>query len=65
MSSQLQKQVGLKLGSGYPKPIVDHKAAYGEARKKIYALKKRPEVKSESERVYQKHGSRRSLSKKN
>ena len=45
--------------TGYPEPIVDHKTAVSAARKAIYALRRRPEAKSEARAVFQKHGSRK------
>ena len=59
MSSSMQKRLGCVIGKDYPAPIVEHRQAYAEARSRIYAARRSPEAKAESERVYQKHGSRR------
>jgi deoxyribodipyrimidine photo-lyase len=44
--------------AGYAAPIVDAQQAARAAKEKIYLLKARQEVKTEAQRVYQKHGSR-------
>jgi deoxyribodipyrimidine photo-lyase len=59
MPPMIQAMVGVKIGTDYPTPIVDHKAASKYARDQIYALRKDPMVKAAAERVYRKHGSRK------
>ena len=59
MPLEVQQEANCLIGKDYPEPIVDHKIEYNKARKRIYAHKKRPEVQAESERILQKHGSRR------
>lgn len=59
MPSSMQKALGCIIGKHYPAPIVEHGKAYSEARKRIYSARRRSEARAESERVYQKHGSRR------
>ncbi len=59
MPESVQQTVGCLIGRDYPAPIVEHAAAYSEARRRIYAARRTEEAKSESERVYEKHGSRR------
>ena len=46
-------------GTGYPGPIVDHKAAYRHAQQRIFEVRKRAESRAEAKRVYLKHGSRK------
>lgn len=43
----------------YPAPIVEHVEATRSARSKIWSIRSRAEAKLESQRVYEKHGSRR------
>ena len=62
MPSDVQHQSGCIIGKTYPKPIVEHIAAYKEARSRIYSWKNRPEVKAASKLVYEKHGSRKNNS---
>ena len=59
MPGDLQRRLGCIIGRDYPAPIVDHPTAYKEARRRIYAARKGTEARQESERVYQKHVSRR------
>jgi deoxyribodipyrimidine photo-lyase len=59
MPPALQKSIGCVIGKDYPAPIVEHGPAYSEARRRIYAARRTKEAKAESERVYEKHGSRR------
>ena len=59
MPSSMQKALGCIVGKHYPAPIVEHAQAYSEARRRIYAARRRSEARAESARVYQKHGSRR------
>jgi deoxyribodipyrimidine photo-lyase len=50
----------LGVGSdGYPAPIVSHRQAYSNARDRIYAIRKTGVARSEAQRVYNKHGSRK------
>lgn len=42
----------------YPAPVVDHMHSMREAKEKIYALRRDRLVRAESQRVYEKHGSR-------
>ena len=54
-----QESIGCVIDEHYPAPIVEHGAAYVEARRRIYAARRTPEARAESERVYEKHGSRK------
>lgn len=44
----------------YPPPIVDEKSSAKTAKDKISAVRKQPDTRAEAEKVYSKHGSRRS-----
>jgi deoxyribodipyrimidine photo-lyase len=59
LSGSQQRASGCIIGRDYPAPIVDHAAAVQSARKRIYAVRRRPETKAEAAHVYQRHGSRR------
>jgi deoxyribodipyrimidine photo-lyase len=54
-----QQKAGCIIGKDYPEPIVEHATAYAKARRRIHALKRTPEARAESKKVYVKHGSRR------
>ncbi|MGR3514799.1 MAG: FAD-binding domain-containing protein [Paracoccaceae bacterium] len=47
------------LSSGYPTPIVDHKAATAFAKDQIFALRRDPSLKALAAQVMEKHGSRK------
>jgi deoxyribodipyrimidine photo-lyase len=55
----LQKKLGIRMGTHYPAPIVEHSTVYSEAKKRIYAWKAKQEVREASKQVFLKHGSRR------
>ncbi|NQZ00269.1 MAG: deoxyribodipyrimidine photo-lyase [Bdellovibrionales bacterium] len=55
----MQTLAGCRIGLDYPEPIVDPKKSYQEAKSKIFSWRSKPEVRSNSKRVYQKHGSRK------
>lgn len=59
MPSRLQHQLGCRIGSRYPAPIVDHEQAARDARAKMSALRRSHAAKIESPRVLARHGSRR------
>jgi deoxyribodipyrimidine photo-lyase len=59
MSRALQDRVGCRIGRDYPAPLVEHREAYRAARARIGAIRKTPEAREESQRVYRRHGSRR------
>jgi len=59
MPPMVQTQVGCVIGRDYPAPIVDHKTAYREARRRIVEVRKRDDAKAEAKKVYAKHGSRK------
>ncbi|MEL6403532.1 MAG: deoxyribodipyrimidine photo-lyase [Chloroflexota bacterium] len=47
------------IGEDYPTPIVKHKEAVKEAKNKVWALRKRDDVKAEAEKVVKRHASRK------
>ena len=59
MTSMEQVLYGCQIGKDYPAPIVDHKERYKAARDRIHQHKKLPETRAASQRVYKKHGSRK------
>ena len=48
-----------RIGDDYPAPIVDHKTRYKFARDRMHGLKKQPQTREASAKVFQKHGSRK------
>ncbi len=64
MTAIEQKLYGCEIDKDYPSPIVNHKTAYKAARDRMYAIKRSKEAQSESEKVYEKHGSRRRPNKR-
>jgi len=64
MDASIQKRVGCVIGRDYPAPIVDHKSAYHEARRRIGEIRKRPETRAASDAVQRKHGSRKRPSRR-
>ena len=59
MTSMEQTLFECKIDVDYPSPIVDHKIRYKAARDRMHSLKKLPETRRASEQVFQKHGSRK------
>jgi deoxyribodipyrimidine photo-lyase len=59
MPRLLQEASGCVVGRDYPPPVVPHGPAYAEARRRMAAARKLPEVRAASTGVYQRHGSRR------
>ena len=59
MSKAIQLQANCVIGRDYPAPIVKHEAAARIAKARVWQVKHQSDVKSESTRVYQKHGSRK------
>lgn len=60
MPADLQRRTGVRIGHGYPAPIVDHPVAYRAARERIAAVRRTTAAREEAGRVQEKHGSRRS-----
>jgi deoxyribodipyrimidine photo-lyase len=59
MTGMEQSMYGCVIGKDYPRPIVDHRSAYAEAKSRIYAAKRSPRVRQIAAEVYRKHGSRK------
>ena len=59
MTPMEQRMASVEIGVDYPAPIVDHATAYREARQRMFSVRRSPESRSEAQRVYQRHGSRR------
>lgn len=64
MPHDVQVKSSCIIGKKYPEPVVNHSIAYNAARQRIYARKRSAEAKSESQKIYKKHGSRRRLNPK-
>ncbi len=43
------------IGQDYPSPIVDIKESYALARDRLWAFRKRPDVKREAKRILRRH----------
>ncbi len=59
-----QKRNRCIVGVDYPAPIVDHKNAIKSAREKISRVRKQENFRENAHKVYDKHGSRKSKSKR-
>lgn len=59
MPRLLQEGVGCRVGRDYPPPIVPHGPAYAEARRRMAAARRSGAVRSEAQRVFDRHGSRK------
>jgi deoxyribodipyrimidine photo-lyase len=59
MGTAQQRAAGLRLGETYPNPVRDHEQAAREARAKLTAWKRAYVAREESQRVFEKHGSRK------
>jgi len=59
MDPMTQHFARCSIGEDYPRPIVDHRRAYKEARDRVFALRKTPAARAEAARVQKRHGSRR------
>lgn len=64
MTSMEQTLFECRIGDDYPAPIVDHKTQYKIARDRMHSLKKLPAVREASAQVFQKHGSRKTPSRR-
>lgn len=59
MPPLLQIETGYRPGVNYPDPIVDPEGSYQAAKDRIFAWKKRPEVRKASQTVLKRHASRK------
>jgi deoxyribodipyrimidine photo-lyase len=61
MPPQIQRQCGCLIGRQYPAPIIDHMGAAREARRRVQAVRRSPEARTEGKQIMQNHGSRRKV----
>ena len=54
-----QQARGCVIGRDYPGPIVDHREAMAEAKRRIFAARRTPEARALAQQVFARHGSRR------
>ena len=59
MGAAQQRSAGLRIGSHYPAPVRDHEQAAREARSRLTAWKRAYVAREDSQRVFEKHGSRK------
>lgn len=59
MPPLVQLAASCRIGTDYPAPIVDHLQAYGAAKQRLQVVRKKAKLSGESDRVFQRHGSRR------
>jgi deoxyribodipyrimidine photo-lyase len=60
MNQADQTQAQCRIGSDYPAPIVDEKAALTFARERLYGLRKSATAQGQTQQIMAKHGSRKS-----
>jgi len=60
LSAVALKAAGVRLGTDYPMPIVDHTEAAKEARRRVYEARKSDAFRAEADAIQAKHGSRKS-----
>jgi deoxyribodipyrimidine photo-lyase len=58
MPENLQREIGVRIGVTYPKPIVDHLVTARHARDTLWKLRGETTVRKEAQQVLRKHGSR-------
>ena len=54
----MQTEAGWRIGRNYPAPVVDHAAAYRQARERMGTIRRTEHARREAQRVYACHGSR-------
>ncbi|RME67734.1 MAG: deoxyribodipyrimidine photo-lyase [Verrucomicrobia bacterium] len=59
MPLSMQDRAGCRVGRDYPAPIVDHRDALAEARRRFAAVRKTPTAREEFARIRERHGSRK------
>lgn len=64
MPRDVQEAAGCMIGTHYPEPIVEHRTATKAARSAVNDVKYREDTQKMIERMYQKHGSRKSPAKR-
>jgi deoxyribodipyrimidine photo-lyase len=60
MDISVQRMAGCFIGTNYPAPVVDEKAALKHAKDRMYGLRKTEEAREEAGAVQARHGSRKS-----
>ena len=58
MPASVQTEVGCRIGRDYSAPVVEHVAAYRQARERVGAVRRTDFARREAQRVYARHGSR-------
>jgi deoxyribodipyrimidine photo-lyase len=59
MDAAGQAAAGCVIGSDYPVPVVDEKAALAYAKERMYGLRAQPEARAEADAIQDRHGSRK------
>jgi deoxyribodipyrimidine photo-lyase len=59
MSQDEQKRYGCILGRDYPRPLVDHQEAVGQAKERLYAVRGSSQAQQMAKEVAKKHASRK------
>ncbi|WP_374437433.1 deoxyribodipyrimidine photo-lyase/cryptochrome family protein [Inhella sp.] len=60
MPASVQQRAGCRIGSDYPAPLGDERAAIREAKDRLWAARRSPQARAQADAVQQKHGSRKS-----
>jgi deoxyribodipyrimidine photo-lyase len=60
MDPATQRASSCVIGRDYPAPVVDERVAAQQAKDRLYALRREPDVQQEADQIQQRHGSRRS-----
>lgn len=59
MPALTQRMCGVQIGRSYPAPVLDHAKAVRRAKALLTQVRRDPRVRTEAQRVFQRHGSRR------
>ena len=59
MDAEMQAAAGVRIGTDYPFPVVDHAEAVRAARERLSRLRAEPGYRAAAERVFLRHGSRK------
>jgi deoxyribodipyrimidine photo-lyase len=54
-----QRRCGVRIGTDYPAPLVDHEEAARAARQRIQQARRGADARDQSRTIYHRHGSRR------
>lgn len=58
MPTDMQREAGCLIGRDYPAPVVEHAAAYRQARERMGTIRRTEFARREAQRVYLRHGGR-------